>query len=107
MKNGDPEGYIHSGAMAMKAVDMCVLCISPRNRQVLIQATYPRFGQLPPLFDLLWYLPATGSIKALENIAHKLIKVRQHQSSGSEHDIASHLVSATNHYRRCTLRQSS
>lgn len=49
-------------------------------------------GEVPPLFDLLWYLPITDGINRLEKLGERLILARASSNEGSSNDLASHLV---------------
>ncbi|KAH7926174.1 cytochrome P450 [Leucogyrophana mollusca] len=72
MRDGDPSGYVKGGEQATIAFD----CL----------------GEVPWLFEILWYLPVTGAIRSLQDLASQLLKQRKLVASADGDDIASHLL---------------
>ncbi|CAL1701534.1 unnamed protein product [Somion occarium] len=58
----------------------------------LATVVFEFLGEVPALFDIVWYFPVTKTITLLDNLAAKLIMVRQKSGKGSSTDIASHLL---------------
>ncbi|EIN11087.1 cytochrome P450 [Punctularia strigosozonata HHB-11173 SS5] len=72
MLEGDPHQYVKCGQIATAAFDV--------------------LGEVPWLFDLLWYLPLTQDIHALEQFAATLMSTRRRDSNGPHQDICSSLA---------------
>lgn len=50
-------------------------------------------GEVPWLFDILWYLPPTQNVHALERLDAKMMKARrENPQSSNQQDVAGHLV---------------
>ncbi|KAH8093149.1 cytochrome P450 [Cristinia sonorae] len=72
MKDNDVGNYVESGQMATVA--------------------FESLGEVPALFDIIWYFPVTKTITLLDNLAAKLLVVRQQTTQNVGADIASHLL---------------
>jgi len=51
-----------------------------------------RFGQVPPLFDIVSHSPFTGGLKKLEKAVERMLITRENDAGGANTDLASHLV---------------
>ncbi|EMD30614.1 hypothetical protein CERSUDRAFT_145879, partial [Gelatoporia subvermispora B] len=77
MKNGDTGNYVESGQMAT--------------------AVFETLGEVPSLFDVLWYLPMTKTIGLLENFAHGLLEDRlKDPNADSAQDLTALLLGKDN-----------
>jgi cytochrome P450 len=72
MAKGDPNDYIEGGKLST----------------ILFEV----LGEVPSLFDLLWYLPMTEIARHMEKFAQGLIDARRTGNAGRSDDIASWLL---------------
>ncbi|KAJ7431550.1 cytochrome P450 [Mycena galericulata] len=72
MNKGDPNGYVAGGQLSTVCFEV--------------------LGEVPSLFDLIWYLPVTRIARVMEKFAQDLIDARQNGLVGREDDIASFLL---------------
>lgn len=90
MKDGDPEGVVASGQKATMMFEIYVsfplvlLCKMCSN--IIL-----RLGEIPAIFDMLWYLPATKDIHVLDRLAGRLLAARK-AAKTEEPDVCSFLV---------------
>ncbi|OCH88354.1 cytochrome P450 [Obba rivulosa] len=75
MKLGDTGNYVESGQLAT--------------------AVFETLGEVPSLFDLLWYLPVTKTIGLLENFAAGLLERRLNDTAASDKDLTALLARIT------------
>ncbi|KZV69241.1 cytochrome P450 [Peniophora sp. CONT] len=71
MDEGDPQDLVRSGQLAT-----CVFEI---------------LGEVPSLFQIVWYLPATAIVRRLEDLAYDMMVVRR-AAGDSDKDLASHVL---------------
>ncbi|KAJ7485014.1 cytochrome P450 [Mycena galericulata] len=72
MNTGDPNGYVAGGQTTTVVFEV--------------------LGEVPSLFDLIWYLPVTRIVRVMEKFAQDLIDARQNGLVGRNDDIASFLL---------------
>ncbi|EIW57872.1 cytochrome P450 [Trametes versicolor FP-101664 SS1] len=75
MRNGDPQGIIHTGKMATAMMDS--------------------LGQTPWLLDILWHMPFTKKMHLLDDHAARMMKTRVKSKDLPEYrDLASYWIAA-------------
>ncbi|EMD41365.1 hypothetical protein CERSUDRAFT_89930 [Gelatoporia subvermispora B] len=72
IQNGDRGNYVESGQLAT--------------------AVFETLGEVPALFDILWYLPVTKTIGLVENFAAGLLEKRLSDTAASDKDLTALLM---------------
>ncbi|KAK6988893.1 cytochrome P450 [Favolaschia claudopus] len=72
MEDGDPDEYVKGVQLATMMFEI--------------------LGEVPWLFDILWYLPVTQVLRSFENRAGQMMKIRRFNNSDGQNDIAGHLM---------------
>ncbi|VDB83269.1 unnamed protein product [Peniophora sp. CBMAI 1063] len=75
MEEGDPRELVKSGQLAT-----CVFEI---------------LGEVPSLFQIAWYLPATAIVRRLEDLAYDMMLARR-ASGDTDNDLSSHILRGIN-----------
>ncbi|PSR90838.1 hypothetical protein PHLCEN_2v4807 [Hermanssonia centrifuga] len=84
MRNGDPEGIIAGAQKAMMQFEI--------------------LGEVPPLFDIGYYLPASKDLHYLETLAARFLVNRKKSASKSDTDLSSFLLGYHDEEQKEALR---